>query len=266
LISLFGPKLPIDRDELDWQFASFKWLIEEFGPIGQDSALVLPTDDWFAPSRLTGHARASELFEQVRRHAGLGEWECELLQGESSRPVEAGNAHLLRHEGPAAPAGTFETDPEREARVVITYNPDLLRDPAALVATFAHELSHYLMFSARTAPPGGWDLHELHTDLCAVYLGFGIFLANSARNFSQFQSATESGWSASAQGYLSEPALVTAIASFQRLAGREAEEAAPYLKKYLQTDLRKAARALARLYPDLPAAVMATDLDEFVRE
>ena len=146
---------------------------------------------------------------------------------------------------------------------MITYNPALADDTDALVATFAHELGHYLMSTAHTAPPGGWELHELHTDLAAVYLGFGIFLANSARSFSQYQSAGEMGWSSRTQGYLSEGALVTAIAIFQRLAGRDPMEAAPWLKDYLRSDLKKTAKALDRLHPDLAASVAAVDLNDF---
>lgn len=267
MLSLFGPRLPIDADELEWQLATFKWLGEEFGEIGE-SPLVLPTPEWFPPSRSTGPTRVREIFDTVRSLAGMEQWECELRAGERSRPVAAGNAHLLRHEGAPAPSGTFEVAAAGDGapRVVITYNPDLETAPAQLIATFAHELAHYLMQSAQTAPPGGWELHELHTDLCAVYMGFGIFLANGARQFSQFQSAGEMGWSSSVQGYLSEGALVTATAIFQRLAGRDPIEAAPYLKDYLQKDLRNAARALAKRHPDMTAAVAAIDLAEFVLE
>jgi hypothetical protein len=132
-----------------------------------------------------------------------------------------------------------------------------------MIATFAHELGHYVMSTATTAPPGGWELHELHTDIAAVWLGFGLFLANSARSFSQFQSAGEMGWSSRTQGYLSEPALVTATAIAERLAGRDPIGAEPFLKPYLQSDLRKASKALARLHPDMAAAVDAVDLSEF---
>lgn len=262
----FGPKLPIDADELEWQFAGLQWMISEFGELGPDTPLVLPGTEWFPPSSKSGHPRAEELFDQVRHHAGLEQWECELKPGARNRPVDAGNTHLLRHEGPSAPSGTFQLTGEEVTRVAITYNPDLVGEPMALVATFAHELSHYLLFSAQSVPPGGWDLHELHTDLCAVYLGFGIFLANSARNFRQFQGAGEQGWSASTQGYLSEGALVTALAATERLASREPLGAEPYLKSYLQADLRKASKALAKLHPDIHASVLGVDLSEYRRE
>ncbi|HEX5183275.1 MAG TPA: hypothetical protein VFW19_09010 [Allosphingosinicella sp.] len=264
MLSLFGPRLPIDRDELDWQLATFKWMELEFGPVAP-RRLVLPTPHFFPASSRKGHGRIEDLFGHVRGLAGMADWPCTLKAGRSDRPTKAGLALLLRHEGPSAPSGTFR-GPIRGEDAIITYNPSLAGDTDSLVATFAHELAHYLMRAARTAPPGGWALHELHTDLVAVGLGFGIFLANSARNFSQFQSAGEIGWSSRTQGYLSEGALVTGLVIFQRLGGRAPDEARPYLKSYLRTDLRNASRALQKMLPDMTAAVAAIDLAEFASE
>ncbi|MDX6851136.1 hypothetical protein SCD92_17290, partial [Gilvimarinus sp. SDUM040013] len=56
--------------------------------------------------------------------------------------------------------------------------------PTQLVATFAHELSHYLTCTANEPPPGGWDNWEFATDIAATFLGFGVFMANSSFNFS----------------------------------------------------------------------------------
>lgn len=260
---LFGPRLPIDRDELDFQLATFKWLTGGFGPVGA-RPLILPTRDHFPLSRATGEAKVREIFDLVREHAGMAGWPCALQAGASDRPTAVGNALLLRHEGGSAPCGTFRVVDGPDGRHgLITYNPGMERDPPGLAATFAHELGHYLMATAKTDPPGGWDLHELHTDLAAVYLGFGIFLANSARNFSQFQSGGEMGWSSRRQGYLSEGALVTATVIFQRLAGRVPMYAAPFLKDYLRKDLKNADRALLKLAPDMAAAVSAVDLAEY---
>jgi hypothetical protein len=263
MLSLFAPKLPIDADELEWQLATFKWLGREFGPVGE-KPLVLPSPLYFPASPRQGTGRVEDLFAAVKAAAGLAEWPCELRAGAGERPALVGTALLLRHLGASPPCGTFTVEGEDGAqRVVITYNPSLAHDTTAMIATFAHELGHFLMSTAGTAPPGGWELHELHTDIAAVYLGFGIFLANSARTFSQFQSAGEMGWSSRTQGYLSEGALVTATAIFQGLAGRDPLEAAPWLKDYLRIDLRRATKALARLHPDLPASVEAVDLADF---
>ena len=262
MFSLFGARLPIDRDELDFQLATFKWLIEQFGPVSQP--LVQPTRDFFSAEALAGRADVRTIFDEVRSLAGMADWPCELHPGRRDRPIDAGNAHLLRHEGQPPPCGTFEVRDGLAGRHgVITYNPSMERDPAGLVATFAHELGHYLMATAAANPPGGWDLHELHTDLVAVYLGFGVFMANHARSFSHFSTESGSGWQANWRGYLSEQALVTATVIFQRLGGRDPSEARPHLKGYLARVLKSADRALARQLPDLPAAVAAIDLDAF---
>lgn len=263
MLSLFGPRLPIDSDELEWQLATFKWLGREFGALAE-SPLVLPNAQNFPPSPRQGHGRVEDLFGHVKRAAGMEDWPCDLEAGESERPAQVGPALLLRHEGASPPCGTFQViDTDGRQRVVITYDPGLADDTTAMIATLAHELGHYLMSRARTAPPGGWALHELHTDVCAVALGFGLFLANSARSFGQYQSAGEMGWSSRSQGYLSEGALVTALVIRERLGGRDPLAAARYLKDYLQTDLRRAARALAKASPDMAAAVEAVDPDAF---
>jgi hypothetical protein len=259
----FGPRLPIDRDELDFQLATFKWLIGQFGPVG-DRPLILPTPEFFPLSRAAGEAAARGVFGHVRAFAGMADWPCELRAGKGDRPIDAGNAHLLNHEGGGAPCGTFQVGEGIGGRYgIITYNPGMARDPAGLAATFAHEFGHYLMATAAAPPPGGWDLNELHTDLAAVYLGFGIFMANSAKEFSHFTTESGAGWQSSLRGYLSEHALVVATAIFQRLAGRDPIAAAPHLKPYLRGILKKADRALATLAPDMAAAVEAVDLEEF---
>ena len=259
----FGPRLPIDRDELDFQLATFKWLIGEFGPVGE-TPLVLPTPDFFDPRGAEGEAGVREIFDAVRRHAGMADRPCELRAGKADRPIDAGNAHLLKHEGGSAPCGTFRVGDGLAGRHgIITYNPGMARDRAGLVATFAHELGHYLMATAARSPPGGWDLHELHTDLAAVYLGFGLFMANHARDFSHFTTVSGAGWQSSLRGYLSENALVTAIVVFQRLAGRDPGDASLWLKDYLRGVLRKADRALGKQAPDVAAAVAAVDLGDY---
>jgi hypothetical protein len=224
----FGARLPIDRDELDFQLATFKWLIAQFGPVG-DRPLIVPAEAFFPPAMLRGRAGPREVFEAVRGHAGMADWPCALEAGASDRPIDAGNAHLIRHGGGSAPCGTFRIGEGLAGRhAIISYTPDMAGDPAGLVATFAHELGHYLMATAAADPPGGWDLHELHTDLAAVYLGFGTFLANHARAFSHFGTA-----------------------------------AGPYLKPYLAGVLGKADKALRRQAPDMAATVAAVDLGEF---
>lgn len=65
------------------------------------------------------------------------------------RPEPDGVAAGVIKDAPQSPAGTFHALGEEGA--LITYHPNQLADPVALVATFAHELAHY-----RTIKKGAW--------------------------------------------------------------------------------------------------------------
>lgn len=123
-------------------------------------------------------------------------------------------------------AGTFRSGEEVE----ITYSPNLLANPTALVATMAHELCHYLMANVAAEPPCGWAAHEPLTDLAAVHEGFGVFLCNSAFHFSQWTSATHQGWQSGRQGYLDEAELGFALGVFCIRRGIDPELAMGHLK------------------------------------
>ena len=262
MFGLFKSKPVIDQDEFDWQLACFKWLLQEFEGLERlrKTPLVLPTVDFFPESKTKGHARATELFDQVRYFAHMTEWPCRLVEGEAAREMHVGNTLLLRHQHKQPPLGTFSYV---DGQYQISYNPSEIVRPLNLIATFAHELSHYLMHTAVGGVPGGRELNELATDVSAVFLGFGIFLANTAKTFEQHQDFAEYGWQARRQGYLSELGLVTALSIFVELSGTSHDDARTHLKPYLQGVYKKAVRYLKAAHPDLGSDILALDLSEY---
>jgi hypothetical protein len=262
MLGLFRPKVPIDGDELEWLIACYAWMAREFGGIARllGTALVLPSTEFFPPSDLTGHPRALELFGQVKALCGMAEWQCDLVAGAADRESSVGPAQLLRHHAKPQPAGTFGY---HAGRYFVTYNPSTLKEPQAFVAMLSHELGHYLIHSAQSRPPGGAELEEHATDLASIFLGFGIFSANSAKNFRQHQDFEVQGWQMQSLGYLSELARVTALALFVCLARSDAKAAEAGLKDYLRGPFRKALSAIDRMHPDLAAALEQVDLMEW---
>ena len=266
LMGLFGPKRPLSDDEWNWQLAAFRWLLDEFGGVEAHRTGMLATPDGacFPDSRLSGDARARELLGQVMAIAGIGDWPVRLVMDDGERRLaQVSETLALTHEGRLA-AGTFQLVDDGGGRLIaeIVASRAQLDDEAGLVATLGHETAHYWMTPSRRAAPGGADCEELLTDLTAVFLGFGIFLGNSAR-YGHHQSGEAGGqWYVSGwQGYLSERALMTALAISETLAGRDPMTAVPYLKPHLARDLRDAARYVARR--DILADVMAVHLAEF---
>jgi hypothetical protein len=230
----------VDDDTAAWHLENFTWLIEEFGPGAlAQRKLVLPTPGYFRTDGETGHALAVRIFDQVKAYCGMEGCVVDLVvddnplaaRGALSRAMVAPQKHAL---GTFAAAGN---------RLQISYVPALLQRPDQLIATFAHELAHYRLATARTTPPCDDDEVECLTDLTAVYLGFGVFLANSRF---MFEGAPD-GWRMSHAGYLPEADLVFALALFHEAKALDPAPALACLKPHLAAMLRHALRDRARV-------------------
>ena len=116
---------------------------------------------------------------------------------------------------------------------VFTYNPDTL-EPKALIPSFAHALARYLVETFEEPAPGGAPLHEPAIELSAVFMGFGVFMANSAFSDASYD--------------LNEGEFVHALSMFCLLRKLDPEAVAQHLNPHLRKYLRLAARDLAQ-YP-----------------
>ena len=117
--------------------------------------------------------------------------------------------------------------------MTVALKSSLLKDPLLLVATAAHELGHVILLGGGLLDRETSD-HEPMTDLLTVYLGFGIFTANSAARFRQYQEERRAGWSMQKLGYLPEEVYGYALARFAAERGEEKAE----WTKHLSTNVR----------------------------
>lgn len=244
MLGIFKSKPMLSNEDTEFQIATFGWLLRNFGGkyFYEDTILVLPTKKYFPSKVENENDAATETFKAVKKYAGMEEWPCKLEAQEDD--VETRLAPTLTvHNSPSNPLGTFQAKENNE--IVITYNPGLVRNPTQLVATYAHELAHYLTGSCPEDPPGGWDNWEFATDIAATFLGFGLFMANSAFNFQQFTAVDSQGWQYNRSGYLSEAEHIFSLAIFLRLRGMGLESASQHLKPSLRKLLKKAAKQLS---------------------
>lgn len=232
----------LDRDVEDWHIECWAWLIRCGGGVEQlrESALILPSRDHFPPTDLKGHNKAKYIFDIVLQYCGMQNWPVKLQ-------AQRGLAHRVATFGvvqnPGVPAGTFQSG---HGTAQITYAPEDVSDPVSLIATFAHELGHYLQSGFQEGPPGGWDLHEPATDVASAYLGFGVFGANSAFHFTRTQDFESQGWSTAKRGYLTEAEWVLALAIFCAFVGEDIAAALPHLKPHLAKQAVKASKYVER--------------------
>jgi hypothetical protein len=249
---LLGKPRFLDADLEDWSFETWAFLLRECGGVERLRQVpwVTPSKAFFPPSHAEGEARALEVFEIVKAWMGMADWPCHL------RTYERPESHQLVSQFVAvqtatAPNGLFWVG---GGEAQIEYAIDLIARPMHLVATFAHELSHYRLAKVEAEAPGGERAHELTTELCVAYSGFGLFAANAAFDFSQHGDAFSQGWRSERSGYLSERAWAFSLAMFGVLKGEPAPEA--YLKPGVLKMVRAAEKHLAR-FPERMAALEA---------
>ncbi|MEM9573311.1 MAG: hypothetical protein AAF996_17735 [Pseudomonadota bacterium] len=233
-MALFGgPRAFLTPEAETWQLDCWDWHLRQAGVAEQlaYTPLVLPNQEFFPALGVSGHERAQAIFQAVKSHAGLADWPVRLV-AQNDMPAFLDGGAFVQHEGSCA--GTFRIDETGEA--VITYAPDLVDNPAGLIATLAHELGHYLNETFDSDPPGDLELNEPATDITSIILGYGIFSANHCLVHESF----DSGYRVGKVGYLTEEERIFSLAIFLEMTGRSTEDAAPYLKKYLGKQLKKA--------------------------
>ncbi|MBW9275268.1 MAG: hypothetical protein K1563_16425 [Candidatus Thiodiazotropha sp. (ex. Lucinisca nassula)] len=233
----------LTEEDSYFQFECFKWLLTHFG--GDDFykgiELVLPTEEYFPAVVDSSESAAQTTFNQVKMFAGLEKWPVKLEEQEEDPNIHIGDTLIVQNVDPN-PLGTFSSNVNDEIK--ITYNPKIVSDPQQMVATFAHELSHYLTGTAHEPPPGGWENWEFATDIGATFLGFGIFMANSAFSFRQYSSGGISGWQTSGSGYLSEAEHSYSLAVFLRLKEIPPEKAIPYCDRSINAYVKQALKEI----------------------
>lgn len=175
---LFRPCCPCDPAAKAWVENRLAWLSEQFPESALNSKpVVLPTAEFF-PDAYDRSPRAVRcLLDRVCRYMDVAPDSVAM-----ELTAETPSFWLVNDEGMSLPTGNAGTFQEAENRFIIRINEAGLDNPMELVGTIAHELAHVLLLGQRRCAPDDYD-NELLTDLAAVHLGLGIFLANVPRNW-----------------------------------------------------------------------------------
>jgi hypothetical protein len=117
----------------------------------------------------------------------------------------------------------------------IDLNPLQLSDPESVVGTLAHELAHEILIGGGLVEDNNEDLERM-TDLLPIFLGLGIFGANSALREQSFREGRTSWWSIQKRGYLPMRMHAYGLALFAWAR----QEALPGWSAHLRLDIREA--------------------------
>jgi hypothetical protein len=224
-------KLPVNEEEKKWIEQSFLWLLETFGKdVFLKYKTILP-DKTFFPDKYDGTEESVDKI--VRRVCGYMDINPDLIEVgfllDGSREAGSGLTGDKSHSGAA---GLYFANSPEGARRKIVLDVSIFKNPTKLVATISHELGHVILLGGGKITRDRED-HEYLTDLLTVFLGLGIFTANSVIQFSQWQDYSHQGWSTSRMGYLTEEMFGYSLAAYAWMRN----EKKPTWSKYLCMDV-----------------------------
>jgi len=180
--------------------------------------IIEPTVEFF-PRKFEGNeGDAQYLFEQVAKYMDINTSNIELyFFGEAPMEFEDEGTIAVHDPGNDASQKGYALGKYQESKDKIRIGIELstLKNAQSVVATLAHELSHYCLLAEGRIKENDEFLTDLHT----IALGFGIFTSNSIFQFHQWQGVTHQGWQFNRSGYIPEEVAAYAMAMFNVYQG-----------------------------------------------
>ena len=223
----FRAKLPVSDPERLWVDQGFDRLARV---LGRDRMLraevILPTPEHFPDPYDRTEEDADNMFRRICQYMRVARStiDFELIPDETEE-LRKLIPYWSSQSGGCA--GLYKRDDE-SSRMIVAVKAAYLKDPLVLAATLAHELGHVILLGGELISRDVPDMEPL-TDLLTVFLGFGVFNANTAARFQQHHDEQSQGWSMQRLGYLSEEVYGYALARFAVERGEERPEWADYL-------------------------------------
>jgi len=240
---MFGlrPKLPIAEEERQWVDEGFARLNKILGEDRMRKCpVILPTDQFFPDPYDRTEGALDAIFRRVCAYMQVDISQVELaVIPDINDLIEILPEYHHNSDGPAG----LHFGKQHDGKSEIAVRKSIVKDPLVAVATIAHELGHVILLDGGNLAHDDGDMEPM-TDLVTVYLGLGVFNANAARRFVQYQEDRRFGWSMGQLGYLPEEVYGYALALFAHKRGENQPEWIEHLCTNVRTFFRQSAKWL----------------------
>jgi hypothetical protein len=245
LSNWLAPKPPLDQASIDWIFKVFDWALRNLDPavFRDETILVTPTNEHF-PGRADGvHAMAELIFRRTAAYAGMSHWPLFLPPPGGELPVAAPGIQIRG--ALWGSKGMAPRDLPARRGIPVAYDPSLVANPEALIAGLAQTLAQHLGSTVHEPPPGGPENWAQTTEVIAVFMGFGLLLANTASQFQTRSCGSCGGPAPQRQAFLSQWDITYALALFCCLKEIPERAVLRHLKSSLRGHYKRCARDVA---------------------
>lgn len=232
-------KCPIEEEDKSWIENNLAWINENVVNI-ENQPTILPTKKFFDWNFTGKEEDAAFVLRKVGEYFKINTDKIK-LDFYSEEAVELDPGLFTQKEGGGTAGLYFQEGDEYEIWIEVQQ----LKKLQSMIATMAHELSHYVLIGLKNIYTDD-DENEWLTDLTAIAYGFGIFIGNSTFSFSQWHSGDGwGGWRSSAQGYLPQQIIAYALAEIQHRKNEGKPEWIKLLNKNLQHDFERSMKYIS---------------------
>lgn len=235
-----------------WMFDVYAWALRNFDPamFFEETQLVTPSNQHFPGRASSADEMAKLIFDRVLEYAGMQHWPVKLLPPGSCVLEPSSEVRVIA----GVRGARAEAAEASSASLTISYDPEHLNNPEAIIAMFAHALAHYLGQSAAEPPPGGDGSWPQTTELLSVFLGFGLMFANTALVLPK--GGCCGGPIVRRQAYVTQHDITYALAIFTLLKDIPPKEVQQHLKKSLRGHFKLALREIQQVYGERLQALL----------
>ncbi len=242
MFGFFKSSCPIDVETQEWVDERMDWLGSQFGwERLRNAAVVVPSREFFPDPYAPTEEHLRDLLTLNCGYMDVDPSRVELKLYSDDSPVVETSTTLNQYRDSSA--GFYH---EQGGIANVWINVNTLDDPAAVVATMAHELGHvHLLGDGRVAADA--DDHEPLTDLLTVFFGMGVMNANAVVRDRNYRVGNLEGWSIRRQGYLTMPVFGYALACFAYARLERKPSWAKHLRLDVSAPFRQSLRHLQRV-------------------
>ncbi|SMF31815.1 hypothetical protein SAMN02745866_02115 [Alteromonadaceae bacterium Bs31] len=240
---------------------SFAWALDNFDRsfFNNTTVLVLPTREFF-PDRADNELdMARALCSRILKYAGIADWPFKLVLPHEFSPQMPPVLNLetrqrqdneIQEQHATTIIGSSNQQGAEEATALspvleISYISAMMKKPMDLVGSMSKNIAQHYLFQAQITPPAGPESFDASAEILAIFMGFGIMIANSAYTF-RGSCARCYDPRANRTAALSEDEAVYCLALFCHYKKIDSKEVTPSLKNYLRASFKKARKQIAR--------------------
>ncbi len=235
VFGLFKKQPLLEEDVVTWLFSGFGWALRNFGNERfNEAVLVTPSNRHFPGREASVEGMAGLILDRVKGYAGLAHWPTRLInhhEYDADPTAEASSRQVLENAA--------------ELKLTLFYEPQQVANPQVMIANYAHALAHHLGGLAPEAPPCDEDQWLHLMEVVAVYMGFGVIMANTAHPFRGGGCGGCRSAAMDRSGFLAETEVTYALAIFCVLKGLPVADVAGLLKGSLRGFFKKAVKEVS---------------------